>query len=773
MALDFIKVQCSRGPVGGVVPARGAGRAGAGLRPVISGVVGAASSVTSVQVANLLRLFKIPQVSYFSTSPELSNKARFEYFTRTIPSDLHQARAIVAIVRTLGWRYVSIIYEESNYGIKAFEELETLLARDEICIAVKERLVKDSGEAPASAYDAIVARLLARPGPAEVAGVMAAVVRAGAEGAFGWVGSDGWSARALVAAAASAPSRGPSPCSRWRARCGASASTSQPHRAEQPPQPLVCRVLGGAVPVPVGGPGRGAHAVQLALAALLGRERLSPANTELEAQLQFVADAVLALVHALRDMHAAECAPPAPAPCPALRRPPARCCCATCATCASRVSPAPPRLRPRPAPARPASPHVALRSGEEFHFDANGDGPARYNIMHFKQVERGVFRWLRVGRYRDGELELDMDAIQFKWGSPRPPESVCSAECDLGQAKQYVEGESCCWHCFNCTQYEEKKNETRSPGVLRISINMARSSLSSCRSFPAQIRAPESETACRECPRGTLPTPRARAASRCPRSTCGPPRPPRAAPWPSPPSASCAHCTAARPAPPRPPRPALTRPAVGRFVLGVWVVRGDTPVVRASGRELSFVLLGGILVCYLLTFLLVLRPTDALCTAQRSVPRAGTLARHYRRRYHSRCAHGPFPPRRFGTGLCFTIVYAALLTKTNRIARIFAAGSRSARRPAFISPRSQLAACGALVGAQLAVLGAWQAAAPARAVRHLPARDQAVLVCDAYVDASHTLAFSYPAALVLTCTVYAVLTRKIPEAFNESKHIGE
>lgn len=46
---------------------------------------------------------------------------------------------------------------------QAFEELETLLARDEICIAVKERLVKDSGEAPASAYDAIVARLLSRP----------------------------------------------------------------------------------------------------------------------------------------------------------------------------------------------------------------------------------------------------------------------------------------------------------------------------------------------------------------------------------------------------------------------------------------------------------------------------------------------------------------------------------------------------------------------------------------------------------------------------------
>lgn len=37
-------------------------------RKVISGVVGAASSVTSVQVANLLRLFKIPQVCLFINS---------------------------------------------------------------------------------------------------------------------------------------------------------------------------------------------------------------------------------------------------------------------------------------------------------------------------------------------------------------------------------------------------------------------------------------------------------------------------------------------------------------------------------------------------------------------------------------------------------------------------------------------------------------------------------------------------------------------------------
>lgn len=67
--------------------------------------------------------FQFSQVSFFSTSPELSNKQRFEYFSRTIPSDHYQVKAMVDIVRRMGWSYISIIYEESNYGIKVRYEL--------------------------------------------------------------------------------------------------------------------------------------------------------------------------------------------------------------------------------------------------------------------------------------------------------------------------------------------------------------------------------------------------------------------------------------------------------------------------------------------------------------------------------------------------------------------------------------------------------------------------------------------------------------------------
>jgi hypothetical protein len=55
------------------------------------------------------------------------------------------------------------------------------------------------------------------------------------------------------------------------------------------------------------------------------------------------------------------------------------------------------------------------------------------------------------------------------------------------------------------------------------------------------------------------------------------------------------------------------------FVCGVFVRHNNTPVVRASGRELSYVLLTGILLCYCVTFALVLRPTDVVCGIQRYV----------------------------------------------------------------------------------------------------------------------------------------------------------
>ncbi|XP_019893077.2 metabotropic glutamate receptor 2 [Musca domestica] len=643
------------------------------VRKVISGVVGAASSVTSIQVANLLRLFRIPQVSFFSTSPELSNKQRFEYFSRTIPSDHYQVKAMVEIVKRLGWSYVSIIYEESNYGIKAFEELEELLARHNICIAVKEKLVKDSGVADETAYNNIVLKLLTKPrargaiifgSDQEVREVMRAVRRNNATGAFSWIGSDGWSARNLVSdgnepevegTLSVQPQANPvKGFEEYFLNLTVENNLRNPWFVEFWEDHFQCRYPGSSS-TPYNNYNRTCSKT----------ERLTREDTDFEDQLQFVSDAVMAFAYALRDMHRELCGGK-PSLCEAMK------------------------------PTKGADLLRFLRkvefeglSGDHFRFDNNGDGPARYNIIHFKQIKEGQYNWVKVGEYYEGELRLNMSEVQFKMLQPKPPESVCSLECERGQAKKYVEGESCCWHCFNCSTY--------------------------------QIRHPTDETQCLTCQLGTLPDATKQFCQTIPEVYL---RPESA--W-----AIGAMAFSA------------TGILVTLFVVGVFVRHNDTPIVRASGRELSYILLAGILMCYAVTFALVLKPTNVVCAIQR-----------------------------FSVGFCFTVVYAALLTKTNRIARIFKAGKQSAKRPSFISPKSQLVICSFFISVQILINGVWMLIAPSHAMHHHPTREDNLLVCDSYIDASYVIAFFYPIVLIVVCTVYAVLTRKIPEAFNESKHIG-
>ena len=84
------------------------------------------SCVTLIYVVYPLVFWQIPQVSYASTSPELSDKSRYDYFMRVVPPDTYQAQAMLDIVTALGWKYVYTVASAGNYGengINAFRNL--------------------------------------------------------------------------------------------------------------------------------------------------------------------------------------------------------------------------------------------------------------------------------------------------------------------------------------------------------------------------------------------------------------------------------------------------------------------------------------------------------------------------------------------------------------------------------------------------------------------------------------------------------------------------
>ena len=79
---------------------------------------------------------------------------------------------------------------------------------------------------------------------------------------------------------------------------------------------------------------------------------------------------------------------------------------------------------------------------------------------------------------------------------------------------------------------------------------------------------------------------------------------------------------------------------------------------------------------------------------------------------------------RFSVGMGFSIVYGALLTKTNRISRIFHSASQSARRPSYISPKSQLIITAVLVSVQFLATLVWIVAAFPNAQKVYPQRSE-------------------------------------------------
>ena len=79
---------------------------------------------------------------------------------------------------------------------------------------------------------------------------------------------------------------------------------------------------------------------------------------------------------------------------------------------------------------------------------------------------------------------------------------------------------------------------------------------------------------------------------------------------------------------------------------------------------------------------------------------------------------------RFTVGMGFSLMYGALLTKTNRISRIFHSASQSARRPSYISPRSQLIFTAVFALVQFGATLVWVIAAVPASERVFPQRDE-------------------------------------------------
>eukprot|EP00118_Oscarella_pearsei_P026213 m.309622 g.309622 ORF g.309622 m.309622 type:complete len:917 (+) comp47122_c0_seq1:114-2864(+) len=179
--------------------------------------------------------------------------------------------------------------------------------------------------------------------------------------------------------------------------------------------------------------------------------------------------------------------------------------------------------------------------------------------------------------------------------------------------------------------------------------------------------------------------------------------------------------------------------------LSAFYVKRHTPLVMASSRELSVVMLLGILLCYILTFVFVAKPTNATCGI-----------------------------RRFFFGVLLSMIFGALFIKTNRISRLFNRRSASVQRPPFISPTSQLVFTGIIVLVACLISGVWLLLAPPDAYldSQTSPNEEVTLTCRNVIDVGLLASWIYIFLLIVLCIVFAYKTRKSPENFKETLFIN-
>ncbi|KAG8002598.1 Metabotropic glutamate receptor 7, partial [Nibea albiflora] len=615
----------------------------------------------------------IPQISYASTAPELSDDRRYDFFSRVVPPDSFQAQAMVDIIRALGWTYVSTIASEGSYGEKGVEAF-TQLSKEAGGICVAQSL-KIPHNPKLEDYDKAIQQLLETQhsraviifaSEEDIRGVLNATKRANQVGHFLWIGSDSWGAKSspihqLEDVAVGAVTILPKRSSIEGFDEYFTALTLENNRrnvwfAEFWEENFDCRLLS-------------ASKREDTSRKCTGQERIGiDSKYEQEGKVQFVIDAVYAMAHALHNMQRDLCADH-PGICPQMET----------------------------AEGKTLLKYIRNTSfngdaGTSVVFNKNGDAPGRYDLFQFQMTNSSTPEYKVVGQWVE-TLQLRLEELQWPDGEQEVPISVCSLPCKTGERKKRVKGMPCCWHCELCDGYQYQYDET------------------SCRLCAYNMRPNPNRTACQPIPIVKLE-------------------------WHSPWAIIPVFL-------------AMLGIIATIFVMATFVRYNDTPIVRASGRELSYVLLTGIFLCYIITFLMIAKPDVAVCAFRRIF---------------------------LGLGMC--ISYAALLTKTNRIYRIFEQGKQTVTAPRFISPTSQIAITSSLICVQLLGVLVWFAVDPPNTIVDYdeqktinPMLARGVLKCD-ITDLQIICSLGYSILLMVTCTIYAIKTRDVPEDFNEAKPIG-
>lgn len=320
---------------------------------------------------------------------------------------------------------------------------------------------------------------------------------------------------------------------------------------------------------------------------------------------------------------------------------------------------------------------------------------AMYDIMNYRNDD-GDLKYVRVGTWKgekvDGKLRSKLELLEdIKWlqGVSSPPASYCSGNCNQKyETPVHIPtfDYHCCWECKKCNKLQIVQNNTCVDGPLGLVPNSNGTGW-----MKRELVYPK---------------------------------------WDD--NLSIAMILLS-----------FVSLVLTSCILAFYIKYKYNRFIKASGRELCFVQLTGIALCFSVSVLFIAKPGGFVCNA-----------------------------RYYISGLSLVLCYAPLFMKVNRIYRIFTNARISVARPSLVSPRTQLLITFAFIGVQL-LFTTFTGIVNPIAVQEFYNRHREELLLECHTDdLGFILNLTYVMFLMFLCTVYAFKTRNFPRNYNESKIIG-
>ncbi|XP_069072180.1 extracellular calcium-sensing receptor-like [Pleurodeles waltl] len=419
-------------------------------KPQIAAIVGPSSSTHSIVLARILGLRRYPQISYFSTSPLLSDRNQFPSFFRTIPSDDAQSRGLAQLVMHFGWTWVGILALNNDYGQHGAEILQAELAQSGVCVAFSESIVTNVANKNAFHIAQVMKNSTANvivvfSNDANFVPIVDELLRQNVTGKV-WIASEAWSTSSLLSkkkyygilagTIGFAVHSGEIP--------GFSEHLNNVHPSRTPDDVFIkgfwegvfgCKVLDERSSMSSSG-----NQTQMCTGAETFKGFQNSYSDVKHFEISYnVFSAVYVTAYALHGLNACKLGKG-----PFIE-----------GTCADVLD-----FQPWQVLHYIKSVQIQTIDGARQYFDERGNPPAQYDVINWQLDAEGILQQTRVGSYGSTttlqqSLVIDVGALQWVSMDTQIPASVCSASCLPGFRKNTIEGEpTCCFNCIACPEGE-------------------------------------------------------------------------------------------------------------------------------------------------------------------------------------------------------------------------------------------------------------------------------------------------------------------------------